>query len=377
MKTITSFISGSLILLLVMIFNLNGFSTKWVVSVSDFQFNPSSLPNVITGDTIRWEWVNGTHTTTSTSVPAGAMTWDNPIDASDTFYEYTATVVGTYHYYCMHHPSQMTASFIVSGFVPTLIVTPSNQNVSYVVGTTNFTVTSNSNWTASSNTAWCSVTPSGSGNGTIVATYMSNPTVNQRVASITVAVTGISSQMVTVTQQGEPRAVEVTPSNQDVAVPAGTTDFTVTSNTDWVAVSNSSWCTVTPSGTGNGTIIATYSENSGSPRIDTITVTVTGVTPQKVTVTQEGTTGISEKSANTLVVYPNPTTGQLIVLPGESSGQTDDLKVMDLTGRTIFSEVINPGQQYTFDLSPYPGGYYLVQVTSEGKTQTKKVILNK
>jgi plastocyanin len=377
MKTNTSYMTGSLIALLVMIFSLSGFSTKWVVSVANFQFTPASLPNVSSGDTIRWEWASGTHTTTSTTIPAGAWTWDQPIDAVNTIYEYKAILVGTYNYYCMHHPS-MVASFTVTGTTPTLNVTPSNQNVTYVAGTTTFNVTSNSSWTASTPDSWCTVTPSGTGNGTITANYTSNPSVNQRVASITVSVSGLSPQVVTVTQAGETRQLAVTPSNQNVTIPAGTTDFSVTSNTDWVAVSNSGWCTVTPSGTGNGTVTATYSDNaSGPPRIATITVTVSGLTPQQVTVSQDGTTGIAVNRTNTLQVYPNPTTGMLTVISGESAGKLDDLTVMDITGRMIFSNIVISGQQYNLDLSSYPGGYYFVRVTSETGTLTRKVILDK
>jgi plastocyanin len=376
MKTNKSYMTGLLIALLVLVFSISGFSMKWVVTVANFQFTPSSISNVSPGDTIRWEWVSGTHTTTSTSVPAGAATWDAPIDAVNTFYEYPATVVGTYNYHCMHHPS-MTASFTVVGFVPTLNVTPSNQNVSYVVGTTNFSVTSNTTWNASSNQSWCTVTPSGTGNGTIVATYVSNPDVTQRVASITVTVSGLSPVIVTVTQAGAPRQLAVTPSNQNVTFPPGSTDFTVTSNTDWVAVSNSAWCTVTPSGTGNGTIVATYTDNPGAPRVAAITVTVSGLAPQMVTVSQDGSTGIAINAVNALRVYPNPTSGILTVVSGESTGKTDNLAVLDITGKTIFSNVVSSGMQYNLDLSSYPGGYYFVKVTSDTGTVTRKVILDK
>ena len=237
MKKYTSYITGFLLFILVMIFSLNGFSTKWVVSVADFQFTPSSIPNVSLGDTIRWEWVSGTHTTTSTTIPAGAPTWDEPIDNVNTFYEYIPVMEGTYNYFCMHHPS-MVASFMVTNPAPTLNVTPSNQNVTYISGITFFTVTSNSIWTAVSNVSWCTVTPSGNGNGTITATYVSNPSVGMRVASITVTVTGLSPMVVSVTQDGAPRQLAVSPSNQNVPIPAGTTDFSVTSNTDWTATSN-------------------------------------------------------------------------------------------------------------------------------------------
>ena len=221
------------------------------------------------------------------------------------------------------------------------------------------------------------MTPSGTGNGPIIATYMENTTFNQRVASVTVMVAGLAPQVVTVTQAGETRTILVTPSNKNVSAAAGTTDFTVTSNSDWVAVSNSPWCTVTPSGTGNGTITATYTDNSGLPRKDTITVTVTGLTPQQVTVSQDGTTGIAINNVNTFLVYPNPTKGLLTIISGESAGKVDDLTVRDLTGKTIFSNVVSTGQQYSIDLSAYPGGYYFVQLTSEAGTITRKVILDK
>ena len=114
MKTITMYMKYSLIVLFLMTFAFNGFSKKWVVTVMNFQFTPSSLPNVITGDTIHWDWVNGTHTTTSTSVPAGALSWDQPIDNTHLTYEYVTTMAGTYNYHCMHHPSSMIASFTVT-----------------------------------------------------------------------------------------------------------------------------------------------------------------------------------------------------------------------------------------------------------------------
>jgi len=178
---------------------------------------------------------------------------------------------------------------------PTLTVTPSNQNVTPPAGTTAFTVTSNSAWTAVSNQTWCTVTPSGTGNGTITATVTENNTAALRSANITVTVTGLSPVVVTVTQAAPTLAV--TPSNQNVTPPAGSTSFTVTSNANWTVASNQTWCTVTSSGTGNGTITATFAENNtASQRSANVTVTTPGLTPIIVTVTQ---------AAPTLAVTPS------------------------------------------------------------------------
>ena len=91
---------------------------------------------------------------------------------------------------------------------PSLIVTPSNQNVTSSSGTTGFTVTSNIPWTSSSNQTWCTVTPSGNGNGTITATYQLNTGAGSRIAAITVSGSGVSDQVVTVTQLGSAPAID-------------------------------------------------------------------------------------------------------------------------------------------------------------------------
>jgi len=90
-------------------------ATKWIVNVQNFSFSPAELPNVHVSDTIRWEWVSGSHTTTSTIIPAGAASWDSPLNQGNPSFEYEATVVGTFNYKCTPHASMgMVGSFVVS-----------------------------------------------------------------------------------------------------------------------------------------------------------------------------------------------------------------------------------------------------------------------
>lgn len=285
-KTLLSLIS---VILFTFLFSVTeAFAVKHVVNVQNYSFVPANL-NVQVGDTIRWVWINGTHTTTSTTIPFGAPAWDEPITSSNTFYEYRVNVAGVYNYLCTPHSSSQIGHFTATAPSPTLSVTPSNQSVPATAGSTNFTVTSNSNWTASSNANWCTVTSSGTGNGTLVATYQANTTTSQRVATITVTVSGLPSSTVTVTQAGAAATLAVSPSNQNVSSSAGNTSFTVTSNSSWTASSNAGWCSVTPSGSGNGSLVATYQENTEiTPRVATISVTVSGLPVSTVTVTQEG-----------------------------------------------------------------------------------------
>jgi hypothetical protein len=86
------------------------------------------------------------------------------------------------------------------GAAPTLLVTPPYHNVTEFAGSTVFDVTSNTNWTALSNQTWCTVTPAGTGDGTITAGYTTNTLHVSRIAVITVNVSGLSPQTVSVNQ---------------------------------------------------------------------------------------------------------------------------------------------------------------------------------
>ncbi|KAF0197374.1 MAG: hypothetical protein FD166_2016 [Bacteroidetes bacterium] len=172
----------------------------------------------------------------------------------------------------------------------TLTITPSSKNVTSVAGSTGFSVSCNTNWTAISNSEWCTATPSGTGNGTLYANYTANTGASPRTATVTISAPGATSQSVTVIQAGNVVTLAVTPASQNVAYSAGSTSFTVVSNTAWTATSGAAWCTVTPSGTGNGTIAAVYTVNTGTAsRTAVITASATGAASQSVTVIQAGT----------------------------------------------------------------------------------------
>lgn len=276
------------LLTLLLFISTASYAIKHTVNVGNYYFNPANL-NVQVGDTIRWIWVQGSHTTTSTNIPVGAPAWDEPMNISNPVYEYRVSVAGVYNYLCTPHSSTQIGSFTATAIVPTLSVTPANQVVPATAGSTTFSVTSNSNWTATSNASWCSVTSSGSGNGTLTANFQANSSTDQRIATITVSVSGLPNSTVTVTQAGASATLTVTPSNQNVPATAGSTTFNVSSNSNWTAISSDDWCVVTPSGTGNGVITANYQANAlTSQRIASITITVNGLPSSIVTVTQSG-----------------------------------------------------------------------------------------
>jgi endonuclease I len=279
-----------------------------------------------------------------------------------------------------------------AGAAPTLSVTPSDRPVTSASGNTTFSVTSNTTWTVSSDQTWCTVTPSGSGAGTITATYSQNTTTTQRIANVTVTVTGLTPVVVTVTQAGSSQTLSVTPANQDVLYSAGTTAFSITSNSDWSAVSDQTWCTVTPSGSGDGTITANYSENTTSSlRIANITVTVTGLTPVTVTVTQSGiplapepTHHVTDFNAYNIIVHWTDATGPVVPhgylvrmsMTGFSSieNPVDGVPVADSdSDKNVASGVqeawfrnLTPNTTYYFKIFGYQGGGSSIDYKTDG-----------
>ena len=288
LKTYTTKISVSVLLA---IFLLGGtvMAVKHTVLVGNFYFNPSNISNVQVGDTIRWQWVEGSHTTTSTTIPAGAATWDSPMNSGNQVFEYKVTEAGTYNYHCTPHAAIQQGSFTAVGSTPTLLVTPSNQNVGAAAGSTQFSVTFNSAWTAESDASWCTVTPSGSGNGTITATYAENPAANMRIAEITV--------------------------------------------------------------TGDGQLT------------------------EKVTVTQEGSgLGVEYKAEKAFEIYPNPTSGLFNLVPGDISNINMEVCVIDITGKTLQSEMLNGSSSYRLNISNLPEGIYFLRLKDGERIVTKRII---
>lgn len=89
------------------------YSATLVINASGMSFSPNT-GSISLGDTVIFQWVDGSHTTTSTSVPSGAATWDNPLNASSPAFMYIPTVAGDYSYKCIPHEAMgMTGTFTV------------------------------------------------------------------------------------------------------------------------------------------------------------------------------------------------------------------------------------------------------------------------
>ncbi len=164
-----------------------------------------------------------------------------------------------------------------------LDVTPTSRSVGSASGTTTFDISSNANWSVSEDASWLSIEKTNS--ELLTAIFDENSEFVNRSTSITVSADGVSSKIVTVTQEGSACNLVVTPDNQSVGPDAGTTNFNVTSNVSWSVNKTSDWLSTSVDGS---TITINYEANESTySRVATVSV-AGGECSEMVTVTQEG-----------------------------------------------------------------------------------------
>ena len=123
-----------LFLAAICLFSAKSFATVYTVMTgtggSAMSFSPASVTMQV-GDTIKWKWAAGSHTTTSMSIPVGAATWDHPIASANDSFMYKATVAGSYTYKCTPHFSMgMTGAFTVQD--PSDVATVASKRMFYM-----------------------------------------------------------------------------------------------------------------------------------------------------------------------------------------------------------------------------------------------------
>jgi uncharacterized protein (TIGR03437 family) len=157
----------------------------------------------------------------------------------------------------------------------TFSLSPSSAQVSEGASTGSFTVTASASTcarTATSNDTWLTVTfgQSGTGNGSVGYSVVSNPTYLPRTGTITV-----SGAVFTITQGAPPcPAATISPTTQAVVAAGGSFSITITSPCGWNATTSASWITLSAaSGTASGTLTYTVApNNTGVSRSGTIQI---------------------------------------------------------------------------------------------------------
>ena len=228
---------------------------------------------------------------------------------------------------------------------------------------------------------------------TITATPTAN-TGTERVARIMISTTGpgdVVTDTLKITQKAgeEPKSTPAAPT-----ISIFTTDTTIEA-TDTSAISvmfevggNATGWTSTVTGgfitldtgmnadqTGEITITATPTANTGAERVAQIVISTTGpgdAVTDTLKITQkageEPKLGISLDES--LILYPNPMEGTLTI-----EGISEDLQIYlyDLVGKEVFTSLLSPSKT-TIDLSHLPSGMYMVTLENDKKRVTELLI---
>lgn len=177
-----------------------------------------------------------------------------------------------------------------AGALPVLIADPLTFNVVAASGSVQASVTSNTSWVAtSSNPEWCTVTPSGTGNGTLDIQYAGNTWASVRTATITLNAQGAAPVLITLVQAAAEAYLTLDPQVIQAPAASGSTQIAVTSNFEWTVTSDSPWCTANQSsGSGNANLIIAWEQNpSTSSRTAIISITGNSMS-MNATLVQEG-----------------------------------------------------------------------------------------
>jgi hypothetical protein len=88
---------------------------------------------------------------------------------------------------------------------------------------------------------------------------------------------------------------------------------------------------------------------------------------------------LSTEIEEDLIVYPNPTNGEITVLFKDLSSNSIDVRIIDSAGRVLRSEnvfIFNDRNFFRLDLAALPDGVYVVELNVDGQKKRKRVVKN-
>jgi len=242
--------------------------------------------------------------------------------------------------------------------------------------TKTFDISSNIAWTATSNQTWLTLSnASGSGNAIITLTATVNPTIESRTATVTVSGTGVTDQIITITQDGVAKVLTISKNTLSIASPVNSTiTFDITSNINWTVASNQTWLTASSaSGFGNATITLTAMVNpSTTTRAATVIISGSGITEQIITVTQNsGATVINNISNNPVLIFPNPVTNELIIEKKENI-KNINFEILNSKGQIVYKGSLQ--EKIVVQTSSFTPGIFIVKLDNGQTFEFKKMI---
>ena len=156
-------------------------------------------------------------------------------------------------------------------------------------------------------------------------------------------------------------------------------------STDGTPVPTYSWSVDPPAGVTYSPSSTDASPNINFPVVGDYTVTMiatnsVGVTSNTMALKLQDCTGIKENhlSAANISIAPNPSNGQLNINTNLNSDKDLQITIYNTLGQAIFSKnFIASSNTMNIDLSAYPGGVYIVNISTGSEKIVKRLILNK
>lgn len=89
-------------------------------------------------------------------------------------------------------------------------------------------------------------------------------------------------------------------------------------------------------------------------------------------------TSVSENEPNTIRIYPNPSSGDIVITIPESTNESWNASLLNLDGKQLFSQndLFAPGElQAQWSLNFLPPGVYILRLASETNTLTHRIVI--
>lgn len=169
-----------------------------------------------------------------------------------------------------------------------------------------------------------------------------------------------------------PMALTATHVTADVP---GITNVTVDCNVEGAFVALSMGNNILGTGTiSSGTADITIpAANEGD--VITVTVTAFNYVPHQGTVTiTSAAVGLNENQLPGIQIYPNPAT-EFIAVQSANGISVDRILVYDMNGKIVYTQYSSVSGQHLISADGWAKGTYNVQLSSNGKTSTYKVVL--
>ena len=340
-----------------LLFALKAYPFTQIVTVANHVFTPKTF-TINLGDSIKWVWVSGSHTTTSLGIPAGAVAWNKSINSSTTTFIYVPAVAGAYNYKCTPHQGMgMVGNFTVTASCPAVTVQISASSAttfckggsvlltSTVTGGVNaYQWKKNGTNIAGATTASFSATTTGS------YTLFASNNCGKSATSNAISVTVNALPAATITPSGTKNIC----SGDSLKLLANTgTGLTYQWTKNAVNIAGATKSSYTAKTAGNYRVVVTRTA-TGCKKTSAIT---------KITVTVCAD-GIAKLPENKIKVFPNPSAGDFHISLPVSTDKLS-LSIFDNTGNLVETKPVAT-KDISFGGSLKPG-IYLIQLRNSNK----------